>query len=74
MNHVPQAKTLAAHVFNALVLIQPAEVEGGALSDDDDFQDESMFTHREPAAASERVHRDKAKVCVATGVCGNTDK
>lgn len=49
-------------------------MEGGALSDDDDFQDESMFTHRKPAAASERVHRDKAKVCVATGVCRNTDK
>eukprot|EP00066_Takifugu_rubripes_P027202 XP_011616468.1 PREDICTED: Fanconi anemia group M protein isoform X2 [Takifugu rubripes] len=39
----------------------PEEVAGGALSDDDDFQDESMFTHRKPAAASEPVHWEKFK-------------
>lgn len=49
--------------FNAPVLIQPEEVAGGALSDDDDFQDESMFTYRKPAAASEPVHWEKPKVC-----------
>lgn len=57
--------------FNAPVLIQSDEMEGGALSDDD-FQDESLFTLRKPAATITRVHYEATKVCVATGVCQNT--
>lgn len=51
------------------LLIQSDEMERGALSDDDDFQDESTFTRRKPAAAREGVDRETAKVCAATGVC-----
>lgn len=59
--------------FNAPLLIQSDEMEGGALSDDDDFQDESLFTHRKPAATIKRAHHVVTKVCVATGVCQNTE-
>lgn len=48
-------------------------MEGGALSDDDDFQDGSTFTRRKAAAASERVHLEGAKVCLATGVRTHSD-
>lgn len=58
--------------FNAPLLIQSDEMEGGALSDDD-FQDESLLTHRKPAATIKRVHHVVTKVCVATGVCQNTE-
>lgn len=57
--------------FNAPVLIQSDAMEGGALSDDD-FQDESLFTHRKPAATVKRAHHEATKVCVATGSCRNT--
>lgn len=59
--------------FIAPVLIQSDEMEGGALSDDDDFQDESLFTHRKLAGTIKGVHHEAAKVCVATGVCRSTD-
>lgn len=58
--------------FNAPLLIQSDEMEGGALSDED-FQDESLFTHRKPAATIKRVHHVVTKVCVATGVGQNTE-
>lgn len=58
--------------FNAPVLIQSDEMQGGALSDDD-FQDESLYTHRKPAATSKQVHPEATKVCAATRVCRNTD-
>lgn len=58
--------------FNAPVLIQSDEMEGGALSDDD-FQDESLFMHRKSAATIKQVHHEATKVCAATGVCRNAE-
>lgn len=54
--------------FSSFVLfgLQSDETDGRAASDED-FQNESVFGRRKPAAERQRVQQGKAKVCVATG-------
>lgn len=58
--------------FVLLICLQSDDFEGEAVSDDD-FQNESVSTHRSAAAAErQRVQKGKTKVCVATGGSAGT--